>query len=61
LLLSLLLAILAHINKRLQRLAAELIVELIIVQSNLDHSLIDTSHQQVSDVDGVIDHAQSRP
>ncbi len=51
----------AHIKKRVQRLAAELIVDLMIVQSNLDDGLIDTSQHQVGDDDAVIGHARSRP
>ena len=45
------------VNDKLRRLAAELNVELIIVQSNHDGVLIDTFQQHIDDVDGAIINA----
>ena len=42
------------VNNRLQKLAKELNVELIIVQSNHDGVLIDTFQKHIDDVDGAI-------
>jgi 3-dehydroquinate dehydratase-2 len=43
-----------EINARLQDLATELGVELIIVQSNHEGVLVDTFHAQIDDVDGAL-------
>ncbi len=48
---------LADINDRLQKLAKELNVELVIVQSNHDGVLIDTFQQHIDDADGAIINA----
>ena len=45
------------VNDKLRRLAAELNVELITVQSNHDGVLIDTFQQHIDDVDGAIINA----
>lgn len=45
---------LADVNDRLQKLAKELNVELVIVQSNHDGVLIDTFQQHIDDADGAI-------
>jgi 3-dehydroquinate dehydratase II len=45
---------LAQINERLQKLAAELDVELITVQSNHEGVIVDTFHQHIDDADGAI-------
>ena len=46
-----------EINDKLRKLAAELNVELVIVQSNHDGVLIDTFQQHIDDVDGAIINA----
>ena len=45
------------VNEKLQKLAAELGVELVTVQSNHDGVLIDTFQQHIDDVDGAIINA----
>lgn len=45
------------VNDKLRKLAAELNVELVIVQSNHDGVLIDTFQQHIDDVDGAIINA----
>ncbi|HXM83316.1 MAG TPA: type II 3-dehydroquinate dehydratase [Burkholderiales bacterium] len=45
---------LAEINQRLQALAREIDVELIIVQSNLEGVLVDTLHQHMDGVAGAL-------
>lgn len=45
------------VNDRLQKLAKELNVELVIVQSNHDGVLIDTFQQHIDDADGAIINA----
>jgi 3-dehydroquinate dehydratase-2 len=45
---------LAQINEQLQKLAAELNVELIIVQSNHEGVIVDTFHQHMDDVAGAV-------
>jgi 3-dehydroquinate dehydratase II len=45
---------LAQINEQLQKLAAELNVELIIVQSNHEGVIVDTFHQHMDNVAGAV-------
>jgi 3-dehydroquinate dehydratase-2 len=45
---------LAEINQRLEALAKELKVELVVVQSNHEGVLVDTLHQHIDDADGAI-------
>lgn len=45
---------LPQINEQLQKLAAELNVELVIVQSNHEGVIVDTFHQHIDDVQGAI-------
>lgn len=45
------------VNEKLRKLAAELNVELVIVQSNHDGVLIDIFQQHIDDVDGAIINA----
>ena len=45
---------LAEINSKLEQLAKELEVELVIVQSNHEGVLVDKLHQHIDDVDGAI-------
>lgn len=47
-------ATLDQINEQLQKLAAELNVELIIVQSNHEGVLVDTFHKHIDDVAGAV-------
>jgi len=46
-----------EVNDKLRKLAAELNVELVIVQSNHDGVLIDTFQQHIDDADGAIINA----
>jgi 3-dehydroquinate dehydratase-2 len=45
---------LAEINQRLEALAKELKVELVVVQSNHEGVLVDTLHKHIDDADGAI-------
>ncbi len=45
---------LAEINERLEALAKELKVELVVVQSNHEGVLVDTFHKHIDDADGAI-------
>ena len=45
---------LAQINEHLQKLAAELNVELVIVQSNHEGVIVDTFHKHIDDVAGAV-------
>jgi len=45
---------LAEINQRLEALAKELKVELVIVQSNHEGVLVDTLHKHIDDADGAL-------
>jgi len=45
---------LAEINQRLEALAKELKVELVVVQSNHEGVLVDTLHKHIDDADGAL-------
>ena len=45
---------LAEINQRLEALAKELKVELVVVQSNHEGALVDTLHKHIDDADGAL-------